>query len=342
MFYAHKLTKLNPQKNRTNKIIFNDTKIPHQFKNWFKVVSFGYGTITYALIAKIFTWAKRITYYPNTTSRFWVNIQISKPITRKAENSRMGKGKGSKVMMLGVVSTGTVLLALSKIRTGRRKRLIRQIQVRCAFLLGMQTPPIRLFVPFNRIKARQPYFIFNKKWDYYTIFKQTNQRELMFFFTSIFKWYTKRAALFKTPTKLVTQQPQPINYNGYLGETTPPHSLYMGLWNFSLTKILANMPLDFYYNQLAYSTSSIYSEIFQCKTRTYTVNFFSDLILRSAFYQTKFSISKFNAYFFCSRLNHNKRIAVSNENLHWLFLNQLNHLAWTKLITQHNAITLFN
>jgi hypothetical protein len=89
--------------------------------------------VALSLVERFFVWGKRLTCFPGQRTRFWVNLQCGRVVTRKPAKTRMGKGKGGRVGNCAHVYSGAWLLALSALRVGRLRRLQRQTQVRCAF-----------------------------------------------------------------------------------------------------------------------------------------------------------------------------------------------------------------
>ena len=58
-------------------------------------------------------------------------MQCSYIFTRKAKNTRMGKGKGSFAGRRTRIIPGSLIIAFSYLRQGQIFRLLRQIRVRC-------------------------------------------------------------------------------------------------------------------------------------------------------------------------------------------------------------------
>jgi hypothetical protein len=79
-------------------------------------------------------------HYPRQRARFWVNLQCGLVFTRKAKNSRMGKGKGSSAGRFTKVRSGALMMAFSFIRGGLLGKLLRQMRVRCPLHLCLETP----------------------------------------------------------------------------------------------------------------------------------------------------------------------------------------------------------
>lgn len=343
MFQVNTNLRVTPQKNRTNKFKFN-YRPNNNLVGWYKIITIGQGFITHALMSRMFTWAKRVIYFPNSAARFWVNVQINKIITRKAANTRMGKGKGSRVTTVGFVSSNVVLLATSKIRAGKRKRLLRQIQVRCPFLVGAEHTKTNLSRFFNKFKIRQRNFIFNKKWEYFTLFKQTQQRELFAFFSSIFKWYYRRPLVLSTIR--ITYNEEPLMFNDFpiFGEIPTSTPLYRALWSFSLRVSVFNLPIFFYFEELNLNPLDVLEEVFPFKKTPLRfaddVKRNTELIVMHALYPAKFNST--NPYS-QGRLNA-IRSYVYTPNKHylqWLALLQVNQLFWATLIHFHNSETFF-
>jgi hypothetical protein len=82
--------------------------------------------------------ARRATSAAATTRRFWLNLQGAVVLTRKPENVRMGKGKGSKAGVQVRVCPGRVIVAFSAIRSGALRSFYRRLRIRCRFALGLQ------------------------------------------------------------------------------------------------------------------------------------------------------------------------------------------------------------
>lgn len=340
MFQIRTTTRVTPQKNRTNKFKYKGSTTPKHLNGWFTIVSVGQGCLTLALMSRLFTWAKRVIYYPNTTSRFWVNLQINKVITRKAANTRMGKGKGGRVAMLGFVTSGTVLLALSKIRQGKQKRLTRQIKVKIPFSVTARINNISLSKFYYRSKIKQRYYVFTKKWEYFTIFKQTQQRELLALYTSIFRWYIRRPVLRKC--LYAANQNYAINSNDVspYGELPVSYPLYTALWSFSQDGDVNELPVYHYWGVLSLQPYDVFEEVFPytntpIKIKQNIVEC-TDIILTNVKHQTSTltSLPILAAHFaaILPFVKHHSPVYTQ-----WLIMQQIHQLFWQSLIVLHKS-----
>jgi len=89
------------------------------------------------LVEYVYIWLKKMIKYPTSMVRFWVNLQASIQVTRKPENVRMGKGKGTRKGMRAYVHTGTFICRLTSVRRGILDFFFKKLQVRVPFKLGV-------------------------------------------------------------------------------------------------------------------------------------------------------------------------------------------------------------
>lgn len=174
---------------------------PNFKKNWTGVIALGRGFLSTSLVERLFIWGKRITRFPKNTSRFWVNIQCGVPVTKKPQNLRMGKGKGSRQGYRANIHAGSWLLAISVLRHGRLMQLHRHVQVRCAFKVGlrqMQKASVGLcgYTPFWRALSRmQQNFVKEQRLELIDMFKTMHQLVPLQVFRRMYRWrkYVPRA-----------------------------------------------------------------------------------------------------------------------------------------------------
>lgn len=197
----HVLTKrLQPQKKRINRFLVPAPFHVSQnnwFYSWIQIMSQARGLISWRLVERIFIWGKRIVRYPHQRERFWVNLQCGLIYTRKAKNSRMGKGKGSQAGRFTRISSGALIIAFSGIREGRLLRIFRQISVRCPFAIGIKTPDFApcvkpLWIRFKRSRRRYSRLASARAWGKVRNFKQ---QRIFEFVTLVFFWLQKQPAL---------------------------------------------------------------------------------------------------------------------------------------------------
>lgn len=163
---------------------------------WLSAVPAGPFVVPPRTIPRIYTYIKKLIRYPKTRSRFWVNAQCSKLITRKPLNVRMGKGKGAKVRLYTYFRGGSALASISSLRQGLQKKLKRFMSVR----LGR--PVIILKPSKENIRAlwcqghrTQPKYLRNRAREIKTILGFTRKPTLKFFFSKLFKLAWKRPRL---------------------------------------------------------------------------------------------------------------------------------------------------
>ncbi len=68
--------------------------------------------------------------------RFWVNLQANINVTRKPENVRMGKGKGTRKGVRAYVYSGTFIFRVSSMRKSLISFFFKKLQVRVPFKLA--------------------------------------------------------------------------------------------------------------------------------------------------------------------------------------------------------------
>ncbi len=140
----HLFTKrLQPQKKRSDRFLVPTSGrglANSWFYAWVQIIAQGRGLVSWRLVERFFIWGKRLVRYPRQHARFWVNLQCNLVFTRKAKNTRMGKGKGGYAGRLTRVRAGALIFALSSVRAGYLIRLLRQMRVRCPLCLGVSFP----------------------------------------------------------------------------------------------------------------------------------------------------------------------------------------------------------
>jgi ribosomal protein L16/L10AE len=87
-------------------------------------ISLAGGRIARGTIAWAFKYLRRLSKKVKTRQPFWVRLYSSHAVTKKSQNSRMGKGKGSGAGSRGQIKPGSCLLRLY----GWRKGLVRQVR----------------------------------------------------------------------------------------------------------------------------------------------------------------------------------------------------------------------
>lgn len=190
MFDPRYSQRFNPQKRRSSRLsVFK--KSAH-LQNWYRFIAVGQGVLTRPFLEKLYIWGKRITLFPTKTTRFWVNLQLGKVLTKKPANLRMGKGKGGRVGSVAKVSSGSILLAISHIRAGLTAKIRRQIQVRSPFRVGLVRPhlqPIALRSKvWTKITGR---YTRSRMYDIRYFLRKSNQSHLYAFVLFLFKWFKK-------------------------------------------------------------------------------------------------------------------------------------------------------
>jgi len=104
---------------------------------WPGVFAVNAGYMALRLVEYTYIWLKKITRYPVSLVRFWVNLQAGIQVTRKPENVRMGKGKGSRKGMQARVRVGSFLFRVTSLRSGLLQFFYKKLQVRVSFRLGI-------------------------------------------------------------------------------------------------------------------------------------------------------------------------------------------------------------
>lgn len=194
MFLPRSQARVVPQKNRNNRISRPDWRWASP--TWFRVVAVGQGHLAKPMVERLFIWAKRLVRHPNTLARFWVNIQVCQVVTKKAANTRMGKGKGSRVAVVGKVSSGTTLLAVSRLRSGLISKVVRQIQVRCHFRVAALYASRDLdSQTYLALKQTQRRYVALKRRETLYLYRRANQIHTLAFFSSLFRWSYRRPVL---------------------------------------------------------------------------------------------------------------------------------------------------
>ena len=97
------------------------------------LISAGCGSMAINLINRLLSHSKRVLRWPKHMSRTWVNIPRKHILTKKAINTRMGKGKGSRAGICARLQGGSLLAAYAEIRQAQQVRLNRWLRVRVPF-----------------------------------------------------------------------------------------------------------------------------------------------------------------------------------------------------------------
>lgn len=155
---------------------------------WPSIKSCGVGYLQPSAIDKVFLIAKRLTLFPNSTQKFWVNIQLSREARRRAPNLRMGKGIGSVRHWLGKIKVGVTLVAFTQLRSGLLTRLCRQVQSKCSFKVAAVRPAARVQFLSLRHKKIQANYISTRQSELIQLFTKTNKGPLVSFLQELFKW----------------------------------------------------------------------------------------------------------------------------------------------------------
>ncbi len=77
---------------------------------------------------------------------FWVNLFPNYPLSKKTQNSRMGKGKGKIKVWATRLRSGTVLFEFNRLRFGKMKFCSKQISARIKNFIIIRKRPF-LFCP---------------------------------------------------------------------------------------------------------------------------------------------------------------------------------------------------
>lgn len=164
-------------------------KRTNHLKNWVIFFAVGQGHTQTALLSKFYIWGKKLTAQPQTSARFWVNLQVSVVLTKKPANLRMGKGKGGRVGAVAKVNPGATLLALSWLRWGRIVTIARQIQVRCNFKIGYSRPLAFKKTHYIAPKGPRRAYALTRMYELRSFFRKTNQSYQYLFVGFLFKWF---------------------------------------------------------------------------------------------------------------------------------------------------------
>lgn len=141
------------------------------------------------LISRFYLWGKKLSNYPQTHMRFWVNLQVSTVLTRKPANLRMGKGKGGRAGGVAKVNPGSTLLAFSWLRSARIKAIKRKIQVRCNFKVAANFPQDLNFTHYFAYKAPKRSYLLARMYELRAFFRRTNQAQTYQFLGFLFRWF---------------------------------------------------------------------------------------------------------------------------------------------------------
>jgi len=137
MFVPRKHTPVKPQKRRS--WVATSLKVfkVQGFKFWPGIFTLNSGYMALRLIEYIYIWLKKATKYPTSFVRFWVNLQANIEVTRKPENVRMGKGKGTRKGMRAFVHAGTFLFRVTSLRKGAMLFFLKKLQARLPLKLRL-------------------------------------------------------------------------------------------------------------------------------------------------------------------------------------------------------------
>lgn len=114
---------------------------------WLTASPLGSLVVPPRVIPRIYTFIKKLIRYPRTKTRFWVNAQCARLITRKPLNVRMGKGKGAKVRLYTFFRGGSPIAAVSALRGGFQTRLKRFMSIRLGRPVTVYRPKLSLSSP---------------------------------------------------------------------------------------------------------------------------------------------------------------------------------------------------
>lgn len=197
----HVLTKrLQPQKKRSYRFLATQPNfnVNQNFLNkWLRYINYSKGLISWRLVEKIYIWGKKLTRYPYQKSKFWVNLQCSYVFTRKAKNTRMGKGKGSNAGRRTKINSGSIIIAFSSLRSGQLYRLLRQIRVRCPLNIGISGYQSNhnvypSFLKFKKNRRRYARLASARAWNKT---KKYKQQRIFEFISLVFFWLQKKPKL---------------------------------------------------------------------------------------------------------------------------------------------------
>lgn len=113
---------------------------PSTLAAWPRVIAVGAGHMPLLFLERLYTRTRRLCPTLTTLRRFWINLQGVSVLTRKPENVRMGKGKGSRAGVQVRINPGVTLVAFSAVRRGTLHAFYRRLRVRCRFPIGVQYP----------------------------------------------------------------------------------------------------------------------------------------------------------------------------------------------------------
>jgi hypothetical protein len=148
------------------------------------------------VVPRIYTYIKKMTKYPKSRIRFWVNAQCAHLITRKPLNVRMGKGKGAKVRLYSFFKGGSTLAAVSSLRQGLQKKLRRFVAIRLGrpiFILKPLKESRR--APWSQRHRTQPKFLREKAVEIKTLLDFIRKPALRFFFNRLFRFAWRKPRL---------------------------------------------------------------------------------------------------------------------------------------------------
>ncbi len=161
---------------------------------WVRLVAMGPGQLAQSLVERLYIRAKQACPHLITTRRFWLNLQVATPLTRKPENVRMGKGKGARAGLCANVRPGTALLAFSTLRHGQMLRMLRWAGARCQFSLRWCVPAgsgggwLGVRPSWVRLKRVQPRYITEQFVTLRTTLTNLRRPYLLGYFTRLFWW----------------------------------------------------------------------------------------------------------------------------------------------------------
>lgn len=195
MFMPRVSTLTTPQKNRHNRIKQLSVKV--HLKGWTKLLSLGQGFVNYSFIERAYVYCKKMSSCESGHSSIWFNVSSNVWIRKKAAQTRMGKGCGTKSTCGSGTRSGITLLAISSVRPGLMKNFKRHIQVRCSFKVGIEYSQKQLNnnIPQNSwlfFKKTQQRYLMKKRYEITNLLSRTNNGQTLALYRDIFKWFRKK------------------------------------------------------------------------------------------------------------------------------------------------------
>jgi len=120
----------------------------------------------------------------------------------------MGKGKAKKVGEQAAMAAGSTILAFSSIRSALLRKVTRQVQVRCPFVVGAleETGSVRtgLYRRFRPKKTQRRYLAY-RRYELTRLFRQLNKAHMISYFSFLYKWVSYVPVLSRIRPSWLTQ-----------------------------------------------------------------------------------------------------------------------------------------